>query len=385
MEQTSQEFKPKIDYDDSLISIACSIMKYFELNPLHKSHPYLDELFSEKQPENIILLLCDGFGSRVIDKVLNKDDFLIKNRKKEIFSVFPPTTSANLSAIKLGLNPSEHGWIGWSCYIPPINKIINLYKDTEKGKTNKDEDFEKIKDKYFYNKKTIVEMINEKGKYNAYELNCYPYNVERNIDKVFEKILDTLKVKTNSKKYIFSYYPEPDDILHALGIESQEAIDEIKKINLKVEKYSELILKHEKTMLIIVADHGHLIGDKIKIQNYEMYNYLREKKVYIENRSPNFLVKKGFETNFIQAFNKDFGNDFFLLSKKEILEKKIFGEYALNNEHELFEDSLGDFMAISKGNSNKVLLSDTDPDKNTSYHGGYHDDEIYIPLIIINN
>ena len=228
-------------------------------------------------------------------------------------------------------------------------------------------------------------MINEKGKYNAYELNCYPYNVERNIDKVFEKILDTLKVKTNSKKYIFSYYPEPDDILHALGIESQEAIDEIKKINLKVEKYSELILKHEKTMLIIVADHGHLIGDKIKIQNYEMYNYLREKKVYIENRSPNFLVKKGFESNFIQAFNKDFGNDFFLLSKKEILEKKIFGEYALNNEHELFEDSLGDFMAISKGNSNKVLLSDTDPDKNTSYHGGYHDDEIYIPLIVINN
>ena len=43
MEQTSQEFKPKIDYDDSLISIACSIMKYFEMNPLHKSHPYLDE------------------------------------------------------------------------------------------------------------------------------------------------------------------------------------------------------------------------------------------------------------------------------------------------------------------------------------------------------
>ena len=75
----------------------------------------------------------------------------------------------------------------------------------------------------------------------------------------------------------------------------------------------------------------------------------------------------------------------FLLSKWEILEHKIFGEYSINNKYKLFEDSLGNFIVITKGNSNKVLLSDTDKDKNTSYHGGYADDEIYVPLIVINN
>ena len=285
----------------------------------------------------------------------------------------------------MGLNPSETGWLGWSCYVPPINKIINLFKDTEKGKNEKDFDFEKIKEKYYYNKKTIIQLINGEGKYNAYELNCYPHNVERNIDKVLQKILDTLNINTKSRKYIFSYYPEPDDILHELGVESKLAIDEIKKINEKIEEYSKLILQHEKTIFIIVADHGHLIGDKIQIKNYELYKYLLNKKVYIENRSPNFIIKPEFKKEFIQAFNKDFGKDFFLLSKQEILEHKIFGEYAMNNKHELFEDSLGDFMAITKGNSNKVLLSDIDKDKNTSYHGGYTDDEIYVPLIVINN
>ena len=45
----------------------------------------MDDLFKEKKTENVILLLCDGLGSRILDKVLNEDDFLIKNRKQEIF------------------------------------------------------------------------------------------------------------------------------------------------------------------------------------------------------------------------------------------------------------------------------------------------------------
>ena len=42
-------------------------------------------------------------------------------------------------------------------------------------------------------------------------------------------------------------------------------------------------------------------------------------------------------------------------------------------------------MAIAKDGCNKILLADSDNDKNTSYHGGYSDDEIYVPLIIISN
>ena len=129
-------------------------------------------------------------------------------------------------------------------------------------KRTNDNDFLRIKDEYYYNKKTITELINDAGKYMAFELNCYPHNVERNIDVVFQRILETLKIQ--GKKYIFTYYPEPDDILHAKSLKSQKAVEEIKKINAKVEEYSKLILQHEKTMLIIVADHGHLISEQKK-------------------------------------------------------------------------------------------------------------------------
>ena len=349
---------------------------------MHKTLPYIDNLFLEKKPENVILLLIDGLGSKIIEKILDKNSFLLKNMKKEIYSAYPPTTATCLNSIKTGLNPSEHGWLGWSTYVPAINKIINLYNNNEKGKREKDKDFMEIKDKYYYNKKTITELITEKKEYLAFELNCYPHNVDRNIDTVFQRILETLKIK--GKKYIFSYYPEPDDILHAKSYKSQYAIDEIKKINAKVEEYSKLILEHENTILIITADHGHFIPNKKKITNHKISHFLRDKRVFIENRSPAFLVKPGYEKKFVEEFNKDFGNDFYLLSKKEILDYKLFGEYSEGNKHELFENSFGDFMAIAKDSSNKALLGEYDHGV-ASYHGGYSDDEIYIPLIVLSN
>ena len=219
--KSSDEFKPKIDYNNCLTNVACSIQKYFDIPQRHKTLPEVDKLFKEKTPENVILILCDGLGSRVMDVILKKDDYLMKKREKEIYSTFPPTTAAGLTSIKTGLNPSEHGWIGWFTYIKEINKIVKIYKDKDKDATiSNNSKFIKIKKKVL-SPKTIVDQINEAGKYKAFETNCYPHNEESNIDKVFKNILDKLKIK--GKKYIFSYIGEPDHILHSKGTYSNQA------------------------------------------------------------------------------------------------------------------------------------------------------------------
>ena len=91
------------------------------------------------------------------------------------------------------------------------------------------------------------------------------------------------------------------------------------------------------------------------------------------------------EEKFRKAFNKDFENDFYLLSKEEILKYKIFGEYGKNNKHELFESSFGDFMGFAKDSSKICLVGEDDTSSSYSFHGGYSDDEIYVPLIVISN
>ena len=57
----------------------------------------------------------------------------------------------------------------------------------------------------------------------------------------------------------------------------------------------------------------------------------------------------------------------------------MFGEGTTN---ELFNDSIGDYIAIAE-NSNKCLISEGDDILN-SQHAGYTDDEIYVPLIVID-
>ena len=181
----------------------------------------------KKKPENVVLLLCDGLGSRIMDNILDKNEFLIKKREKEFFCVYPPTTAACLNSIKTGLNPSEHGWVGWSCYVKPINKIIKLYKDIEKGKNEKDKDFLEIKDKYFKTR-PINDSINEAGKYLAYETTCYPYNNDKDIDRVFNKVLEKLKIK--GKKLFLLIILNPIVFLHDFGVTSDQKKKKSKKL-----------------------------------------------------------------------------------------------------------------------------------------------------------
>ena len=137
----------KNNYYNCLTNLACSIQKYFGIKPKHNTMPYIDELLQEKKPQNVILMLFDGMGSRILDRTLGKDTFFGKNKKKEITSVFPATTTAATTSIRTGRNPIEHGWLGWNMYMAPIDKTITLFRNKEKGKDEISEEFLKVKDK----------------------------------------------------------------------------------------------------------------------------------------------------------------------------------------------------------------------------------------------
>ncbi len=70
-----------------MTNLACSIEKYFDVPSKHKTLLYIDKLLITKKPENVILLVVDGLGSKIIDKILNKNDFL-KIEKKRSFHFF---------------------------------------------------------------------------------------------------------------------------------------------------------------------------------------------------------------------------------------------------------------------------------------------------------
>ena len=284
-------FNIKVNYDDCITNVSCSILKYFNCHYYHKPNPILDEMLIKKKPKNVILMLFDGMGSRILDKALDKDSFLIKNRIKEITSVFPSTTASSTLTAQTGLNPAEHGWLGWSNYISPINSIIQLFWDIEKGPPNdtKNQEFLKIKEE-FLSPKSLVELIKEKG-CETFSISPYSDYKYKTLNQMFDIIKEKLEMKTDKKKFMYVYNPEPDSTMHRYGCDSNEAKKLIIERNKKLEEFYNKYIDNE-SLIIIVADHGHIKGEQILLKDYQDIKNLMEGSIYIENRCTNVQNKR---------------------------------------------------------------------------------------------
>ena len=69
--------------------------------------------------------------------------------------------------------------------------------------------------------------------------------------------------------------------------------------------------------------------------------------------------------------------DFIILSKNEVIDKKLFGS---GKENKYFNDALGDYIALAV--SDKAIRYNTNSKIKKSNHSGITEDEMYVPLVI---
>ena len=308
----------KNNYNDCLTNLACSIQKYFGLKPKHN------------------------------------------------------TITAATTSIRTGLNPVEHGWLGWNMYMAPIDKTITLFRNKEKGKDEVSDAFLKVKSKLV--QKTLVDEINENTSYYAMELFPFGENKYHNLDEMLA-IIEKQSQK-EGKKYIYAYDDEPDHSMHDFGLEDSRVKELIEIRNNKVEQ---LCHKVKDSIVIIIADHGHKEVEPIFLKDYPAIMEMLERTTSIEQRAVSFKIKKDKKEHFAKEFNQNFGRDFTLYSQSEILEAHLFGE---GEENELFKSAIGDFLAIAE-DSNKCIITKGDKVVK-SQHAGYSEDELYVPLIVVD-
>lgn len=360
------------NYENSIVNVACSIRKYFELNYNHNSIDKIDKILEEKQPRNVVIILFDGMGSKLLKEKLSKYSFLLKHLDSEISSVVPSTTTASTTSMLSGLTPAEHNWLGWDLYVKEEDKIITMFTNKLKDTDVEAADYN-VARKYFpYD--AITDSINRNGKY--YSKILFPFGEDsyEDIDDMFIKIKQNINKK--ERNYIYAYYEDPDGIMHDTGTDSSETSECFKMINKKVEDFSQDI---EDTLLIVLADHGHINCNPIILSDYEdIFNTL-DGDVWIEGRMCTFKIKEGRKKEFEELFNKYFREYFILKTKDEVMEEKLFGDGTPNK---YFYSSLGDYFALAIGN--KYFKYTKEGDYFKSAHAGFTIDEMKIPLIIID-
>lgn len=358
------------DYNNGIVNLACSILKYYGAEYKHPTLPLLDDLLT-KNYKNVVVMLFDGMGVDALEHHLREDTFLRSHYRAGISSVFPPTTTAAVTSIESGLTPTEHGWLGWSLYFSEIDKIVNAFINTVKDKEEIAADYHVAE--RFIPYKNIYDKINETGNAKAYSVSYFGTNKVNSYVEIFEEVIRLCKEE--DKKYIYTYWDQPDSIMHESGCYSNAVTSCMEEINEKVEAMCKEL---SDTLVIITADHGHTNIEYKIVSDYPNLLSMLVRPVAIENRATCFYVKDNVKDQFAEEFNKIFGDDFLLFTKHEIMEQKLFGD---GEKHPKFEEFIGDFIAIAIADIG--IAYNHESMQFVSHHAGLTENEMMVPFISV--
>lgn len=355
------------DYNNCIANLACSVLKYYGVQPPNSTLPAADKLL-QKQYKNIVVLLLDGMGVSSMEKHLKADGFFRRNMKTTYSSTFPPTTVAATTAVDSGLFPNQSGWLGWTGYFKELDRNVIYFWNIDND--NGEEITEMNAAWTFVPYESIREQIRKTGIDTYYLAPFLPpyYGGYGEFCEEIKKLCDM-----DSPKYIYAYWDEPDHSMHDYGVEGENIRELIADIENRTEQ---LVSELSDTLVIITADHGHINTVNKAIIDYpDIYECL-QRMPSMEARALNLFIRDGMETQFEEAFRKHFESDFILMSKAEVMEQKLLGH---GRNHERLDEMLGDYLAVA--------ISDTAignvPGGNKGNHAGLTEAEMRIPLIAV--
>lgn len=358
-----------IYYDESILSYVSSIRDYFGLKSSYKPNQKFSNLLNKEKPNKVFLVLVDGMGANLVERYLDEKSFLRKNMFYKVQTVFPTTTTAALTSIQNGKGPNENGWLAWIQYLKDIDEFIVPFQN--KGYYNE----KPYGDGFFKERVPVVTTTEELNNIGIKASDVFPdyskkehYAFNEFIDKIIEK-------NKTDVRYSFCYFDGYDSVMHKEGVSSKNAINMLHNINDEFVRLSNNI--SDDTMIVIVADHGQIdVEDTIILKGTKFEKYLK-RYTYLDPRAIGLDIKDEYRDEFEKEFVNEFEHDYILLNKKQIIDTRMFG---YNENHNMFESMLPDYIAIGK--TNKIMYTVDPPHPFKGHHTGIHDDEVYVPIIV---
>lgn len=373
------------DYSRSIISIISSIMKYYREPFEYPTVPLLDKKLS-KFYKNIVLVVLDGMGSDMLEHDLPSSSFMRRNCVGKLTSVFPSTTASAMTSFYTGVSPNEHAWLGWSLFFKEFCRTIDVF--TNLDTYTKQPAAISSAAEFIMPYETIYKSIA-----NSIIGDVQPFTISQskvkiaengNIHKTADRLDDACELiericGTNQNTFTYFQWCSPDDTAHRTGCYSNETREKLGDINRKLEYLSK---KLTDTIFIITADHGMIdISDEILIDRIPEITECLVMPPFVESRAMSFFVKSDRRTDFERSFTKLLGQDFILMSRREVFEKKLLGD---GITHKKTYDFVGDYFAcaISDIGLRYRTMNAKPKNINKANHGGLTEQEMTVPLII---
>lgn len=233
--------------------------------------------------DRVLVVLLDGLGYEQWKRHRRERPFLAalseRGRVTPLISTYPSETAAAMTTFATGLLPVEHGVLGWYQYVEALDAVVQTLPFATVDGRPVDEAFEGASRDLLFPTTSLYERAAARGidvhlaqpegildprdpALLAAGIEPLPY---RTIGGMAIRLRRTLEAASaGDRTYVHAYVPAIDAAAHAAGTDSSEYRATLSNVSDRLR--AELIDRLDRetaarTLLLVVADHGHVDTD----------------------------------------------------------------------------------------------------------------------------
>jgi len=358
-------------------------------------YPHLRALEPERirRFRNTILLVVDGLGYRYLLEH-GAGSFLRSRLVGRMTSVYPPTTATAIPTFFTGYAPLQHGFTGWFSYFRELACMLAVlpFRSRCGGASLAQAG---INPRSLSGVKPVFERMQAHSFVVAPERiagsafnTSFSAGAETRAYGTLQQMVDAIRscvTRTGQRTYVYAYWPEYDALAHRFGVSGDQVAEHFAQLDAAISDLA-TALRGSGSCLIVTADHGFIDTAPAHLLLLEQHPNLCETlrlPLSGEPRTVYCYVYPNRQAAFEQYVKSELADVAFLLPSNEFAAQGFLG---LGEAHPRLGDRIGDYVLLMQ--SDYVLkdwiLGET-PYIHYGVHGGGSCEELYVPLVVIDD
>lgn len=339
---------------------------------------------------NIVLMVIDGLGHQYLIK--QNVGTLRQHLAARITSVFPSTTASAVTTFFTGTAPQQHALTGWFTYFKELGTVVAPlpFRSRSGGASLTTWGVEASR---LFDQPSVFERIDARSYIVLPQHICdsdytivhsgpaerRPYSSLTQYFQCMEEILNA----SDERKYIYAYSPDLDSLAHRYGIGSSQVARHFAQLDAAVAGFLAAI-EGSGTTVMITGDHGIIDSTPEKLIRLEDHPALAETLMLPlcgEPRVAFCYVHPHKHEQFERYVRTQLDDCATLASSQDLFHQGFFG---IGEPHQRLLDRIGHYALIMK---DRYVIKDWVLGErryvHVGVHGGVSEEEMYVPLIVV--
>ncbi len=372
--------------------------------------PGLDEQIIAQFPRSyrqVIQIVIDGLGldlleqySRQACKENERWQTLVNSGcLATLTSITPATTSAALTSFWTGKAPAQHGITGYEMWLRDYNLAANMITHTPAffqsapgslSQTGFDpRTFLSVETLGPFLKQQDVDTLVMQHKSISgsglstmlfADTTAVPF---RGLQDMFITLEELAAKRNDRKRFIYAYWADLDELQHVYSYTDIRVRQELRSIQQSIVRLVDHLRRtgNGDTLVLLTADHGQVItglNESSVVQNYpDLIDCLHGLPTG-ESRMPYLYLRPDMEAQVRDLIEQYWPGKFLVLRSVEALKVGLFGPAPY---HPQILSRLGDLVLIALDNA--FLYWPLKENRLVGRHGGMHNKEMFVPLLML--